>query len=117
MGMAVLEETLLRPVGSPTDCATKLAVLADATRLAVLEVLLAGPRNVKQINQSVGIAQNLLSHHLRVLREAGLVSARRVGKGVLYALAEGVGAGRSHQSLNLGCCKLTFQDPPLGGKR
>jgi ArsR family transcriptional regulator len=92
-----------------TGCAAKLGVLADPTRLAVLEVLLDGPRNVKEINQHVGIAQNLLSHHLRVLREAQLVVARRDGKAVRYALAQGVGLGKSHNALDLGCCSLTFK--------
>ncbi len=115
--MALLAPLRTKTVDPPVDCATKLAVLADPTRLAVLEVLLAGPANVKRINESVRIAQNLLSHHLRVLREAGLVTARRDGKGILYTLADGVGTGKSHQSLNLGCCKLTFQDLPLGAKK
>jgi len=89
-------------------CATKLAGLADPTRLAVVEVLLAGPRKVKEINQRVGVAQNLLSHHLRVLRNAELVTSSREGKGVTYALAEGVEMGPSHNAINLGCCSLTF---------
>jgi ArsR family transcriptional regulator len=96
------------------DCATKLAVLADPTRLAVLEVLLDGPRNVKEINEHVKIAQNLLSHHLRVLREAELVISRREGKAVRYALASGVDVGKSHDAINLGCCSLTFTNLQSG---
>jgi ArsR family transcriptional regulator len=97
-----------------SDCATKLAVLADPTRLAVLEVLLDGPRNVKEINEHVGIAQNLLSHHLRVLREAELVTCRRDGKAVRYALARGVEVGKSHHAINLGCCSLKFTNLETG---
>jgi ArsR family transcriptional regulator len=89
-------------------------VLADPTRLAVLEVLLDGPRNVKEINEHVGVAQNLLSHHLRVLREAELVIARREGKAVKYELARGVEFGKGHNALNLGCCSLTFKNLPAG---
>jgi ArsR family transcriptional regulator len=60
-------------------CATKLAGLADPTRLAVVEVLLAGPRKVKEINQHLGVAQNLLSHHLRDRRweSAAAVTAKK----------------------------------------
>jgi ArsR family transcriptional regulator len=100
----------MRSIRTSGECATKLAVLADPTRLAVLEVLLAGPRNVKEINGHVRIAQNLLSHHLRVLREAELVVARREGKAVKYALAKGVGTRRSQNALDLGCCSLTFRN-------
>jgi ArsR family transcriptional regulator, nickel/cobalt-responsive transcriptional repressor len=96
------------------DCANRLAVLADPTRLAVIEVLLDGPCNVKEINRQVQVAQNLLSHHLRVLREAGLVISQRDGKGVKYALARGVELGRSHNGINLGCCSLTFTNLHAG---
>ena len=95
-------------------CATKLAVLADPTRLAVLEVLMAGPRNVKDINEHLHLPQNLLSHHLKVLKEAGLVTSCRDGKAVRYELAEGVDSGHNRKGINLGCCSLTF---PLSEQR
>ena len=97
-------------------CATKLAGLADPTRLAVVEVLLAGPRKVKEINQRLGVAQNLLSHHLRVLRETALVTSCRDGKGVTYALAHGVEMGQSRNAINLCCGSLTFRKPQGGSK-
>lgn len=112
--MMVLGRGVMKFTWAPDDCANKLAVLADPTRLTVLEVLLDGPRNVTQINQQVGIAQNLLSHHLRVLREAELVVSRRDGKAVQYALAPGVEFGRNHSAINLGCCRLTFQNLESG---
>ncbi|MBI1355840.1 MAG: metalloregulator ArsR/SmtB family transcription factor [Acidobacteria bacterium] len=98
------------------DCATKLAVLADPTRLSVMEILLAGPQNVKAINRRVPIAQNLLSHHLRVLRDAGLVVADRDGKAVRYALAEGVALQAAGGGINLGCCNLQFTKIETGAR-
>jgi|SRR5581483_2902294 len=98
-----------RSTRTSADCATKLAVLADPTRLAVIEVLLRGSRNVKEINRHIKVAQNLLSHHLRVLRDAEIVTARRDGKAVKYALADGVEVGSSHSAINLGCCSLQFK--------
>jgi DNA-binding transcriptional ArsR family regulator len=90
-------------------CAAKLAILADSTRLAVVGVLLGGPRNVTEINREIRTAQNLLSHHLRILRDAGIVISCREGKAVRYSLAPGVEVGSSHRALNLGCCSLTFE--------
>jgi ArsR family transcriptional regulator len=92
----------------PEVCAAKLAVLADPTRLAVMEYLLKRSGTVKEINEGIRIAQNLLSHHLKVLREAGLVVSRRDGKAVRYTLARGVETGSSGTGINLGCCSLTF---------
>ena len=93
----------------PNDvgCAAKLSILADPTRLAVIELLLTRPLNVSEINDHLRIEQNLLSHHLRVLREAGLVTCSRGGRTVRYALSPDVEL-RSRQAIDLGCCTLSF---------
>lgn len=100
------------PIAGPEQadaCAAKLKVLADPTRLAVLRVLMDGPKHVGQINDVVQIEQTLLSHHLRVLREAGLVVAQRDGKAMLYRIAPGVAVKRrSGLAIDIGCCKLSF---------
>ncbi|WP_206290859.1 ArsR/SmtB family transcription factor [Humisphaera borealis] len=90
-------------------CAAKLRVLADPTRLAVLEALIAGPKHVGSIQKLLDVEQSLLSHHLQTLREAGLVEAERDGKSVLYRLAPSVVA-RNGESIDLGCCVLSFND-------
>src|SRR5437879_2732802 len=91
------------------SCADVLKVLADQTRLAVVERLLDGPRHVGEINAALHLDPSLLSHHLRVLREAGLVTAKRDGKAVLYQLAREVLAARKGKGINLGCCFLSFE--------
>ncbi len=61
--------------------------LADPTRLAILEALSRGEHCVCRIQEALGdIPANLLSHHLRVLREAGLVHSMRKGRWVHYWL-------------------------------
>ena len=92
-----------------TSCAAKLKALADATRLAVMESLLDGPRRVGELSESLDVEQSLLSHHLRVLREMELLESRRDGKAVVYALAPGVAAAMSDRTLDLGCCQLSFE--------
>jgi DNA-binding transcriptional ArsR family regulator len=89
-------------------CADKLRVLADVTRLSVMETLLDGPKNVTEINAQLKIDQSLLSHHLKVLREAGLVTNRREGKSVRYAVSPDAAATVAGKGLNLGCCEINF---------
>lgn len=89
-------------------CAAKLKVLADPTRLAVVEALIDGPKHVGVLRKLLGVEQSLLSHHLQTLREAGLVTGDRDGKAVLYRLADGVGVGPTHASIDLGCCLISF---------
>ena len=89
-------------------CADKLRVLADVTRLSVMEALLDGPKNVSEINARLKIDQSLLSHHLKVLRDAGLVTTRREGKSVRYAVAPDAASQDAQKGLNLGCCQISF---------
>jgi ArsR family transcriptional regulator len=98
------------------DCANKLKVLADRTRLGVIDTLLDGPRHVTELGEVLRVEQSLLSHHLRVLREAGLVEAVRDGKSVLYQIAPRAELGRTGRTINLGCCHLSFALPGSGSQ-
>lgn len=96
-------------------CARRLKLLADATRLSVMELLLDGPQRVGQLNAVLGLDQSLLSHHLQALRKEGLVESVRDGKGVLYRLAPGLESSDSSKTLNLSCCLLSFTQPAKQG--
>lgn len=61
--------------------------LGDPTRLRLATALLSGEELcVCDLAWVVGLAQNLVSHHLRLLKAAGLVTGRRQGRLVMYAL-------------------------------
>jgi len=93
-----------------SDCASKLRVLADGTRLRVVEALLEQPRCVHELMALLDVEQSLLSHHLRVLRDAGLVNGVRRGRAVLYGLAPE--AELDSAGIDLGCCRLSFESRP-----
>jgi ArsR family transcriptional regulator len=93
----------------PQGCAPRLKAVADPTRLAVLRRLADGAMTVNELVAAFAVPQNLMSHHLRVLRDADLVIGRREGKHIHYHLAKGV-LGRDAQVLKLGCCDLSFRD-------
>lgn len=65
-----------------------LSVVADPSRLAVLQVLTEGTTCVCKLQERIPVAANLLSYHLKVLREAGLISGTRRGKWIDYALTD-----------------------------
>jgi ArsR family transcriptional regulator, lead/cadmium/zinc/bismuth-responsive transcriptional repressor len=69
--------------------ATKVRALADSTRLGLVAALFdGGELCVCDLAWISGKAQNLVSHHLRALKAAGLACSRREGKIVFYALTE-----------------------------
>ena len=53
-----------------------LKALADPQRLRILDLLLQGDSCNCELHDRLGLSANLLSHHLKVLREAGLVTSR-----------------------------------------
>ena len=63
-----------------------MAALADPTRRAVFERLRSGPRAVGEIARSLPVSRPAVSQHLRVLKQAGLVSERRDGTRRLYSV-------------------------------
>ena len=63
------------------------SALSDPIRLRILDRLGSSKTCVCDLQQAIDIAPNLLSYHLRVLREAGLVVATRRGRWVDYELA------------------------------
>jgi ArsR family transcriptional regulator, arsenate/arsenite/antimonite-responsive transcriptional repressor len=65
---------------SPAELACGMAALVDPVRLRIVTVLAGGGRYVCSLREQVPVPANLLSYHLRVLREAGLVTATRRGR-------------------------------------
>ena len=66
-----------------------LAVAADPVRWRLLAELAAqGTRCVCDLQPVAGVAPNVLSYHLKVLREAGLVSSAKRGRWVDYTIAD-----------------------------
>lgn len=98
-----------------------LRALADPTRLRLFYALRAAERCVRDLVTSEGLPQPLVSHHLRVLTEAGLVTARRFDGFTMYAVdPEGLSSARAatedlfdpdalapvaHPGGNPACCK------------
>jgi ArsR family transcriptional regulator len=65
-----------------------LQAVADPVRWAVLEELADTTKCVCDIRERVPVPANLLSYHLKVLRDTGLVTATRRGRWIDYALAD-----------------------------
>ena len=64
--------------------------LSDSTRLSIIEMLREGERCVCELQDELDAAQSRLSFHLRVLKDAGLITDRRDGRWSYYAIAPGV---------------------------
>ncbi len=79
----------MKTAADPALAADAFRVLSDPTRLLILERLRGGERCVCDLMDLLDAAQSRLSFHLRVLKEAGMVSDRRDGRWVYYTLIPG----------------------------
>lgn len=68
--------------------ARRMDAVGQEYRLAIIYLLSFDPMEVRDIVENVGIPENLLSHHLKVLHETGWVTKTKVGKHVTYQLNE-----------------------------
>ncbi len=74
-----------------------IEVLADPTRRSIFELLGAGSRSVVDIASTIPISRPAVSQHLKVLKDAGLVTVRAAGTRRIYALdPAGVRAARDY---------------------
>jgi DNA-binding transcriptional ArsR family regulator len=62
-------------------------IICEPTRTQIVRVLSAGPLSVGELANTLGRSKSATSQHLRVLRDAGIVSARRRGRIVMYILS------------------------------
>jgi ArsR family transcriptional regulator len=71
------------------SAASLLTAVADPIRLQLLHLLVGRTRCVCDLQPEPAIPGNLLSYHLKVLREAGLIEGARRGRWIDYSLADG----------------------------
>jgi DNA-binding transcriptional ArsR family regulator len=74
-----------------------LDALGDATRMAIFQKLAGGPIAVNQLARAMPVSRPAVSQHLRVLKDAGLVTDLKAGTRRMYRLnPEGVARLRAH---------------------
>ncbi len=89
------------PSGLRADMADFYKVMGDATRISILNALTYSELCVCDISALLGMHQSAVSHQLKTLRQARLVTSRRDGKVVYYSLSDDhvkqiIELGRTH---------------------
>lgn len=82
------------------DPVTFAKALADNTRQEIMKICCCRDCSVAEIVDEVGVSQPTVSHHLAILRNAGLVSMRHEGKQTYYSL---------NQECVIACCGEIMQ--------
>lgn len=98
------------------QCAEVLRALGDETRLTILESLLVREKCVTDLVKEMRCGQPHISHHLGILRSAGLVEGVRAGRRICYRVAPDIQKalkGSRRSTLDFGCCQLSFPNTVL----
>ncbi len=97
--------SLCRRVMMDVDRATRLdrldaarparlfSALGDETRIKIVKLLSESEQNVDDLTRLLDVSQPTISHHLRVLRENGLVESEKRGRSIYYSLLQPVQEG------------------------
>lgn len=96
-------EKLLRTMPDETDffrASEIFQLLSDPTRLRILWLLSHSEQCVNNISLAVDMSTSAVSHHLRTLRQTGLIVNRRSGKEVYYKLSENKTAVLIHRMID-----------------
>jgi ArsR family transcriptional regulator, nickel/cobalt-responsive transcriptional repressor len=96
------------------ECSKFLKALADPERLKIVQCLQRGPRTVGQVVDEMKMPIANVSHHLRLLKNAGVVESEKQGRFVSYRLAEGVAQGVNAEVLEFGCCRIELGKKDAG---
>lgn len=76
----------LSPADRARDIAPVLKALSDENRLTILLAIADRESSVTDLVEQTGMSQPLVSHHLKILRETGLVTSIAVGRSNVYSL-------------------------------
>ncbi|HET6246995.1 MAG TPA: metalloregulator ArsR/SmtB family transcription factor [Tepidisphaeraceae bacterium] len=92
-----------------SECSKYLKAIADPDRLKLIQCLQAGPRHVGDLSREMDKPIANISHHLGLLRIAGIVTSSKKGRYVTYALADKFICDTKAPRLNVlefGCCRI-----------
>jgi DNA-binding transcriptional ArsR family regulator len=99
------------PTTDSSICASYLKALGDPVRLQIVRSLQCGSMSVSDIALLLDLEMANVSHHLRVLFHADIVTTQRDGKFIYYALNKEFLSKRSTaKALDFGCCSIVLRD-------
>ena len=90
-------------------CADQLKALSEPIRLRIVDILRHGEMTVGDIAEFLETELVTVSHHLKILKHAGLIEVERDGRFMVYRLRKDLlqkVARNSKEFLNLGCCRI-----------
>ncbi len=92
-------------------CSRALKAISDLKRIKILELLSKSEMCVTDIVKRMNLYQPIISHHLAILKSAGVIIDRRQGRRIIYSLHPGVHKKPSEfvDRIDFGFCSVEFK--------
>lgn len=87
----------------------RFRLLSDENKLRIIKILFQGPSNVTHLAEKLELQQSLVSHHLRRLKDGGIVANYREGKEIYYHLIDGIKGKTLQETLEFDCCQIKLR--------
>lgn len=94
----------MKPENKEINTVAFAKALADETRQNIMGLCCCAKISVSDIVEKLNVSQPTVSHHLKVLKDAGLVYSERQGKHIFYSL--------NQNQLAESCCKVSDEFAP-----
>jgi ArsR family transcriptional regulator len=98
-------------------CEDFFKALSDETRQNILKMLEEKPMHVSDIAEAFSVSQPTISHHLDILKRAGLVSSERRGQNIYYSMKKDWFKACCADFLSMFACCADFFKPSKTGRR
>ncbi len=82
--------------------------LAGEIRLRIVHSLFEKEKSVGELVKELGHSQSHISHHLKTLKNSGILRSKRNRHKIMYRIAPNI-AKKHKKVLNLGCCEIKFK--------
>ena len=98
------------PESSKRKNASELfTVIGEKNRLKIIRLCLAEECSVQTLLDETGLEKTLLSKHLKVLRDSGILHSQRHGRNVKYSLNDKICHEKLKNTLSLHCCNVELK--------
>ena len=100
-------------------CSKALKAVSDLNRIKILELLFKGELCVTDLVKALGLDQPKVSHHLAILKRAGVIIDRRQGRKIIYSLHPGVHKKPSEfvDRIDFGYCSVEYKRRRVEAKK
>ncbi len=109
----------IKPIHDQQKSAEIFKSLGGKIRLYIVHSLFKKEKCVSELVEQLGYSQSHISHHLKTLKNSGIIQSQRIGHKIFYRISSNIVKNISKmrgKALDLGCCEIRFKEHSFNKK-